>query len=269
MARRIFSAHIGYLFKEVPFADRFAVAAEAGFDAVEHPYDETFKAEAVGALLKASGLRFAQVPCTFGDAAKGEKGLAALPGRQMDFRAAFDAAFDFACAVGAPYVHPTAGIPDCNETAAAQDTYLENLHYAVERAAGTPVKILIEAISEAAVPGYALATLERACRVQDVFGPGNLSLLLDTFHAGAMGIDPAVWMAGNAWRLGHVHIADYPGRREPGSGAINFEAVLSTLDQQNVQAAIGFEFVPTASTAECLDFLAAWRARPDHIRRTA
>jgi len=268
MARRPFSAHIGYLFRELPFAERFAAAAEAGFDAVEHPYSEAFDPDAIRALLETNGLGFTQVPCAFGDAAKGEKGLASLKSRQSDFRAAFDAALEFALAVDAPYVHPMAGIPDREEAADALGVYFDNLRYAVERAAGTPIKILIEAISEAAVPGYALSTLERACRVQDAFGPGNVSLLLDTFHAGATRIDPAAWIGANAWRLGHVHVADYPGRGEPGTGAIDFEAVLSALDEQGFAGAIGFEFVPSASTGASLEFLAGWQARPNHIRRT-
>ena len=268
--RNSFSAHIGYLFRELPFAERFAAAAAAGFDAVEHPHDDTLDPVVLAGLLAAHGLRLAQMPFAFADAAKGEKGLAALPGRQEEFRAAFDRALDFAMAAGVPYLHPMAGIPRPEDAREAEGVYLANLHHAVERTAGTPVKILIEAISAAAVPGYALSTLEAACRVQDVFGPGNVSLLLDTFHAAASGVDPAAWIAANGYRLGHVHIADHPGRHEPGTGAIDFTAVLAALDAQGFDGAIGFEFVPSsAATAESLGFLPAWRAQQDHTRRRA
>ncbi|WP_291155362.1 TIM barrel protein [Ensifer sp. SSB1] len=267
-AQPIFSAHTGYLFKELPFEERFEAAAAVGFDAVEHPYLETFEPAVIRGLLKKHRLRFAQLSCAFGDLAMGEKGLAALPGRQSEFRATFDSALEFALAVDAPYVHPMAGVPPQGSDADAGSVYLENLHYAVQRTAGTPAKILIEAISERSVPGYALSTLEQACRVQDVFGPGNLSLLFDTFHARATGIDPAQWVAENAYRIGHIHIADHPGRQEPGTGTLDFEPVLSALQAQSFQGAIGFEFTPSANTVESLTFLAAWRARSE-IRRRA
>lgn len=264
----IFAAHIGYLFKELPFEERFGAAAAMGFAAVEHPYLETFEPAIIRGLLERHRLRFAQLSCAFGDLAKGEKGLAALSGRQPEFRAAFDSALEFALAVDAPYLHPMAGIPAEGSDAEAEGVYFENLHFAVQRTAGTPVKILIEAISERSVPGYALSTLEQACRVQDAFGPGNLSLLLDTFHARATGIDPAQWIAANAYRIGHIHIADHPGRQEPATGTIDFEPVLSVLEAQRFQGAIGFEFTPSANSVESLMFLASWRAKSE-IRRRA
>lgn len=263
--RSMFSAHIGYRFRELPFEERFEAAAAVGFDAIEHPYLETFEPAIIRGLLEKHRLRFAQLSCAFGDLAKGEKGLAALPGRQSEFRAAFDNALEFALTADAPYLHPMAGIPPSD--ADAESVYFENLHYAIQGTAGTPVKILIEAISERSVPGYALSTLEQARHVQDVFGPGNLLLLLDTFHASATGIDPARWIAANAYRIGHVHIADYPGRQEPGTGTIDFEPVLSALKAHGFQGAVGFEFTPSANTAESLTFLAAWRARSETRRR--
>jgi len=261
----MFSAHIGYLFRELPFEERFEAAAAVGFDAVEHPYLETFEPAIIRGLLEKHRLRFAQLSCAYGDLAKGEKGLAALSGRQSEFRTAFDSALEFARAVDAPYLHPMAGIPP--RDADAESVYFENLRYAVQRTAGTPVKILIEAISERSVPGYTLSTLEQACRVQDVFGPGNLSLLLDTFHGCATGIDPAEWIAANAYRIGHIHIADHPGRQEPGTGTIDFESVLSALEAQRFQGAIGFEFTPSTNSVESLTFLASWRARSEIRRR--
>ncbi|WP_312366331.1 hydroxypyruvate isomerase family protein [Ensifer sp.] len=252
------SAHIGYLFSELPLLERLEAAASAGFTAIEHPSPWDVPATEMRSCLAANGLSFSQLCAVVGDASKGEKGLAALADREADFRESFNWALDYAVAVDCPFVHPMAGVPGNADAAAAAETYHRNLGYAVERTAGTNVKILIEAISEVAVPGYFMSTLEHASRVQDIFGPGNLALLLDTFHAQANGIDLVPWIGANSHRVGHIHIADHPGRHEPGTGSIDFDALLDALAEQGYEGAIGFEYIPSRTTIESAAFLPRW-----------
>ncbi|WP_104667786.1 hydroxypyruvate isomerase family protein [Ensifer adhaerens] len=253
------SAHIGYLFSDIPLLERLEAAAGAGFTAIEHPRPWEVPATEMRSRLAANGLSISQLCAAVGDASKGEKGLAALPGREMDFRAGFNRALDYAIAVDCPFVHPMAGVPGNADVAAAAETYHRNLSYAVERTAGTSVKILIEAISEVAVPSYFLSTLYHASRIQDIFGPGNVALLLDTFHARANGVDLAQWIGANAHRIGHVHIADHPGRHEPGTGSIDFDALLDALAEQAYEGAIGFEYIPSKTTIDSAAFLPRWK----------
>ncbi len=152
-----------------------------------------------------------------------------------------------------------AGVPPTPDKAGVADTYHGNLGYAVERSAGTSVKVLIEAISEAAVPGYAMSTLGQAATIQDTFGPGNIALLVDTYHARATGIELEAWIAANSHRIGHVHIADHPGRHEPGTGGIDFESVLNVLADHAYQGAIGFEYIPSTTTIGSVGFLGRWK----------
>ena len=246
------SAHIGYLYTDLPLAERLAAAARDGFTAVEHPEPWAIPAAEMRARLADLGLVFAQV--TSGMGAPGEKGLAALPGREDAFRDGFARALDYAQAIGCPFVHPMAGVPDAGP-ASAQAIYRENVAWALDRCAGAGVRLLVEAIT---LPGYAMGTLADAAALQDAFD-GRLSLLLDTWHATVLGIDPAVWAAENAARIGHVHIADHPGRHEPGTGAIDFPRFLGALRAAGYGGAIGFEYVPSRPTAETVGFLPAWK----------
>lgn len=258
MTQNRFSAHLGYLFTELPLAERMDAAAASGFTAVEHPQPFAMDATAMRSILDRLGLTFAQLAGGTGDASKGEKGLASLPGRQAEFRAGFDRALEYAAIVGSPFVHPMAGVPTDSDSARIRDVYLENIGYAVERTASAGMKVLIEAISSAAVPGYYMSTLDKAVEVQDFFGAESVSLLIDTFHAAVTDVALPGWIPANAHRIGHVHIADFPGRHEPGTGGIDFDAILQALEEAGFSGAIGFEYVPSTSTAESVGFLASW-----------
>ncbi len=262
MLKQRLSAHIGYLLTELPFPERVAAAAEAGFTAVEHPQPFGVEADQMFLDLKLHGMVFSQIAAGTGDPVKGEKGLAALPGREGEFRDSFHQSLEYALRVGCPLIHPMAGVPGRIDPAEAKRTYLKNVDYAVEQTSGLPVKVLIEAISHAAVPGYYMSKLDDAVIVQDIYGPGNVSLLVDTFHAAANGVDLIPWVAANAYRIGHVHIADHPGRHEPGTGQFPFEQFLQALVTEEYEGAIGFEYIPRTDTNSGLGFLRAWKQHP-------
>lgn len=253
------SAHIGYLYTELPLGDRLAAAAREGFTAVEHPEPYAIPAPEMRLQLDDLGLAFAQITSGMGNSQRGEKGLAALPGREADFRAGFDRALDYAVAVRCPFIHPMAGVPAYDaDPVAVQATYRDNIAWALERCESSGLRLLVEAIT---IPGYAMGTLSQAVALQDAFD-GRLSLLLDSYHAATLGIDPAAWVAAHAARIGHVHIADHPGRHEPGTGRIDFPALLAVLRRAGYAGAIGFEYIPSGETADSLRFLPRWQHGP-------
>jgi hydroxypyruvate isomerase len=247
------SAHIGYLYTELPLAERPAAAARDGFTAIEHPEPWAMPAAEMRSRLADLGLTFSQVTSGMGDAAKGEKGLAALIGRQAEFRAGFDRALDYAQAIGCPFVHPMAGVPK-GGVLDAGETYRFNLSWALNRVEGTGVRVLVEAIT---IPGYYMGSLSLAAELQDQFH-GRFDLLFDTYHAAVLGEDPVRWIAQNAGRIGHVHIADHPGRHEPGTGTLAFDRILSALTTADYTGAIGFEYLPSAATSASAAFLPGW-----------
>jgi 2-dehydrotetronate isomerase len=251
------SAHIGYLFTELPLTARIAAARNAGFGAVEHPAPYGLDAQALGRLLKAEGLPFTQLASPSGDAQKGEKGLAALPGRESEFREGFYRALDYAEAVDCPFVHPMAGVTTAPDAGAV---LADNIAFAVETCRHRKPKVLIEAISSAAVPGYVLDHPDKSVALATRFG-GEVKILFDTFHAVACGIDPAAFVLRHGDMIGHVHIADHPGRHEPGTGQIDFDALRDALDETDFSGAIGFEFVPSRDTFSSLKWLGGWNRR--------
>ncbi|CAK7261405.1 MULTISPECIES: hydroxypyruvate isomerase family protein [unclassified Shinella] len=248
------SAHIGYLYADLPLAERPAAAAHDGFTAVEHPEPWAVPAKEMRARLADLGLTFSQVTSGMGDAAAGEKGLAALAGREAEFRAGFDRALAYALEVDCPFVHPMAGVPKGGLLDAAE-TYRLNLSWALNRVEGSGVRVLVEAIT---IPGYHMGSLTLAADLQDQF-QGRFALLFDTYHAAVLGEDPRRWITRNAGRLGHVHIADHPGRHEPGTGTLSFESVLTALTAAGYAGAIGFEYIPSAATSASAAFLPGWK----------
>jgi len=157
---------------------------------------------------------------------------------------------DYAQIVGCPFVHPMAGVRG------EPDIYLGNIDWALGLCEGTGLRLLVEAIT---VPGYHIGTLARACALQDTFPA--VVLLFDSYHARVLGEDPAHWVRSHATRIGHVHIADHPGRHEPGSGTIDFDALLTALCDGGYAADIGFEFIPSTLTSASTGFVPGWAAR--------
>ncbi|MEW9617952.1 TIM barrel protein [Shinella sp. S4-D37] len=248
------SAHIGYLYGDLPLAERPAAAARDGFTAIEHPEPFAVPAREMRARLADLGLTFSQVTSGMGDAAAGEKGLAALAGREAEFRAGFDRALAYALEIDCPFVHPMAGVPKGGLLDAAE-TYRLNLSWALSRVEGSGVRVLVEAIT---IPGYHMGSLALAADLQDQF-QGRFALLFDTYHAAVLGEDPRRWITRNAGRIGHVHIADHPGRHEPGTGKLAFEPILTALAAARYAGAIGFEYIPSAAASASAAFLPGWK----------
>ena len=205
-----FAANLSMLFQEWVFLDRFACAADAGFRAVEFLFPYDHPPEAVGKALADAGLEQALFNLPPGDWAAGERGLAALPGREADFRDALDRALVYAEATGVPRLHAMSGLGDPDDPAARR-TYLENLAVAADRLAERGLDVLIEPINRRSVPGYFLCDFRMAESVLETLGRPNLKLQFDVFHPA----DPAWRHPDRPCRL---HRADRPcpDRRRPG-----------------------------------------------------
>ena len=246
------NAHLGYQFTEFEPMERFTQAANAGFKAVEwpavYPYDPLRLREIIDSL----GLSWVTVSLPFGDAAKGEKGVAALPGREEEFIEGLRAAIRYANVLGASWIHPMAGIAvEWNET--LRKTYLKNLGRAVEEAADHGLGTMIEVISE--VPGYVLGSYERAEQVVADIGSDSLCLLLDTYHAEVLTGDVIGVVRNWAGRIGHVQISDVPGRHEPGTGNIDFDRFFAVLEGTGYDGWAGCEYKPIHGTLAGLTHL--------------
>lgn len=258
-----FSAHIGYLFNEVPLEQRFAAARDAGFTVVEHPSLYSLPATRVKQLLAENGLGIVQSSFPAGDIARGEKGFAALPDQIERFRALLADSLDYAVEAGIPALHCMAGVrPADADRQQMWDTYIANMRMAANAAAERGVLLLIEPISSGSISNYFIEDPMEAVRAMAEIGAPNVRLLFDVFHATMTGQNPFAFIRDHAAQIYHIHIADHPGRHEPGTGKIEFERLYDTLEAVGYGGYIGCEYTPHGKTLDGLD----WMRRSPHSR---
>jgi hydroxypyruvate isomerase len=247
-----FAANISWLFQEWDFLDRFAAAADAGFSAVEclFPYDH--EVDAIAAQLARRNLTMALINLPPGDLMKGERGLAALPERRTDFRAALDTALRYADATGARRLHAMAGIAKGEAALAA---YKESLALACDIAGPRGIIITIEPLNRRDVPGYLLDDYGLAEQViADVARP-NLKLQFDVYHRQILRGDVIRGLESLIPVTGHVQIASVPERAEPLSGELDDRLVLNTLDRLGYDGFVGCEYKPANGTLAGLGWM--------------
>lgn len=255
-----FAANLSFLYTEWPFLERFAAAAEDGFEAVEFLFPYDFEALALARALRASGLEQALFNLPAGDWAKGERGLAALSGREGEFDAGLELALDYALSLGCRRLHAMAGLADPGD-ATAQATYLANLRRAARRLAPHGIELMIEPINQRDMPGYFLRTQAQAVAVIEAVAEPNLRLQMDCYHCQISEGDLLAKLAAHFDCLGHVQIAGVPLRHEPDEGEVNYGAIFKALDGLGYGGWIGCEYRPRASTREGLGWLSAARVK--------
>ncbi len=256
---RKFSAHLGYLFTDLPLEERFRAAKRFGFDGVEHPGPYAAPATDVARWLSEIELPFIQMALPAGDAARGEKGIAALPERVAAFRESIPRGLDYARQIGCTAVHAMSGVrPAGMSHEQLWDTYIENMGVAADAASERGLTLLIEPIGSGTLPDYFMDQPTLAVRAIRELGRDNVRLIFDAFHAANGGLDPAAFVRDNGRLIHHMHIADHPGRHEPGTGTIDFNALYAALDDVGFTGFIGCEYVPAALTQDGL----AWM--PEH-----
>lgn len=251
-----FAANLSFLFNEVPFMDRFAAAAAAGFRAVEYlfPYEED--KNAVAQALRDHGLQNVLFNLPPGDWAAGERGLGALPGREQDFRAGVEKALDYALAAGTTQLHALAGVvPTHADLAECRDTFIQNLRYACERLAPHGITLLIEPINTRDMPGYFLNYQKDAHALLASVGAPNLKVQMDFYHAQIMEGDIISTFRQYLPHIGHVQIASVPNRHEPDVGELNYPWLFAMMDEAGYDGWIGCEYRPRNGTTTGLGWL--------------
>lgn len=255
-----FSANLSLLFTERPLTERFAAARAAGFAGVEIQFPYAEPKERLAEPLRASGLPLVLHNLPAGDWAAGERGIAALPGRKAEFRDGVFRAIDYAGALGCPQLNCLAGLsPPGTERARLLDVLSENLAFAAAALKRAGLRLLIEPINDRDVPGFLLNRLDEAAAVIAGIGADNLFLQADLYHMAMMGEDIVGDLAKHAPRIAHVQIADAPGRHEPGTGTLDFPALLAGLERLDYGGFVGCEYVPAAGTEAGLGWMAAYR----------
>lgn len=242
-----FAANLTMMFTERPFVERFAAASEAGFEGVEFLFPYDHDPSVLRGALDAAGLKLALFNAPPGDWEAGERGMAALPGREREFRAAFDLALRYAEALAPNRIHIMAGN---TSGPAARAVYIDNLRWAAGRA---PERVLvIEPINARDMPGYFLNRSDEAVAIIETIGAPNLRLQFDLYHAQITEGDLTRRLEALIGRIGHIQIAGVPDRHEPDGGEVNYPHLFATLDRLGYDGWVGCEYRPAGRTEDGL-----------------
>ena len=250
-----FAANLSMLFVEYPFLDRFSVAAEAGFTAVEcqFPYDHT--SQELSECLDSTGLELILLNIPAGDLAAGERGLAVFPDRQAECREQIDYGLDYAARLGCPQVHLLSGlVPAGLEREVALSTYVGNIRYAVRKAGQGGPKILVEPFNSVDVPNYLVRTVEYARRVIELAGGEGVGLQFDFYHTQMEQGDLASTFKRHYDLVSHIQISGVPGRHEPDDNEINYTYLFDLIDALGYEGHVGCEYNPRSGTVEGLNW---------------
>jgi len=249
-----FAANLSMMFTELDFLDRFQAAANCGFRGVEFLFPYEWPAGELAKRLLGNGLTQALFNMPPGDLQAGERGLAAVPGREQAFRDGLERALEYAEILRCPQIHVMAGmLADDSDCAPAHDCYVENLAWAADRASQQGVRVLIEPINTRHdMPGYFLSTTAQARGVMAEVGSKNLFLQCDLYHVQIMDGNLADTITENLPLIRHFQIAGVPGRHEPDSGEINYPFLFSLIDSLGYDGWIGCEYRPAGATADGL-----------------
>jgi hydroxypyruvate isomerase len=253
-----FAANLGHLFTERPLLERIGAAAAAGFAAVElqFPYDmapATVKAELKRHGLTQLGINTPQTP---------ESGLAALPGREREWEAAFKRALDYVTAIGGTAIHCMTGVVPPEQRPAAETVFIKNLERAAAEAAKANITLLIEPINARDRPNYFLSRVEHAADIVAKVGAPNVRIQFDFYHVQIMGGDLIRRFEKFLPAIGHLQIAAVPTRGEPDEGEINYPAVFEAIDRSGYKGWIGCEYKPRTRTEDGLGWAKKYGVAP-------
>lgn len=244
-----FSANLGFLWTDRPLAEAIRAAKLAGFDAVEchWPYEQPLAD--VQAALRETGLTMLGLNTVRGPL---NAGMAALPDRVTEARAAIDQAIAYGAAIGAQNVHVMAGQ---TEGELAEQTYLENLRYASKQADAKGMGILIEPLNAFDMPGYFLRDTVHALELLDKLNLANVKLMFDCYHVGRMEGDVIGRFDACMPYIGHVQFAAVPDRGAPDHGEVDYAKVFAHIDRSGWTLPLGAEYKIAGNTEATLGWM--------------
>lgn len=253
-----FAANLSMMFNEWEFLDRFKAAAEAGFEAVEFLFPYEHPVEQVSLALAGAELEQALFNLPPGDWARGERGMAAIPGREAEFRASVETALTYAQATGVKRLHMMAGHADPRDPA-AQAAYRASLAYAADKLDEHGIDLLLEPINGKDMPGYFLNDFDAAAAYVRESGRPNVRLQFDMYHCELIHGDVSGKLKALYPLVGHVQVASANGRHEPDALGPDYPRLFAELDGLGYTGFVGCEYRPRAGTLEGLGWFSDWK----------
>jgi hydroxypyruvate isomerase len=252
------AANLSMLFTELDFPARFQAAARAGFKGVEYLFPYAYDKHALAQRLKDNGLVQVLHNLPAGDWEAGERGIACHPDRIAEFRQSVAKAAEYAQALDCPRVNCLAGkTPAGADLQAVHDTFVANLSYAADELKKAGILLVMEPINTLDIPGFYLSHTQQAVELIAEVGSDNLKIQYDIYHMQRMEGELANTISRHLGAIGHMQLADNPGRHEPGTGEINFNWLLRHIDAIGYDGWIGCEYKPTTRTEDGLGWIKA------------
>jgi hydroxypyruvate isomerase len=246
-----FCANVSILFADAPFLERFAHAARAGFAGVEFWWPAGEDPDAVAAAIERAGLQVALFNFDAGDMAAGDRGLLTDPGRAGEFRANVPVALALARRVGCRRLNALVGL---ERPGVAREEQLAlaagHVRWAADQAAPHGIDVTIEAVNTFDNGPVALHTTRQALDFIAAVDRPNVRLQYDVFHMQRMEGNLVATLTEHMDAIGHIQVADAPGRGEPGTGEINYPFVLAAVEALGYDGWVGLEYRPTTPTTE-------------------
>lgn len=255
-----YAANLSTLYTEVPFLERFARAASAGFAAVEFLFPYEAGVETIKTRVDDLGLTVALFNLHAGNLEAGEWGTLSNPAQRDYFRWSFRTAVEAATRLNCRCINTMFGNRIAQlEPNVQVDCAVENLLWAAPQAAQAGITLLVESLNPTDFPDCFLHTTAAAMGIVNQVKHPAVKLQYDLYHAqmteGRL-IDTATAYFSY---IGHIQIADVPGRHEPGTGEINYPMVLAALQTLGYRGYVGLEYRSSGETNASL----AWLPRED------
>lgn len=252
---RRFTANLSLLFTELDFIDRFKAAKDCGFSAVEIQFPYSYPVEIIAQALQENDLQLVLFNVSAGDLLQGGEGLAAVPEKQTQFRDAIAETIIYAQRLKPEIVNVLPGrVSDLERKQAYLATFKENLHFAVNEFSRLGVETVFEAINTYDMPGFLIHSSQQMLDIIEQIDHPDLFMQYDVYHMVMMAENPVSFIHRYAGKIGHIQIADVPGRGQPGTGKIDFNGLFQAIVESGYRGWIGAEYKPTGATAKTLEW---------------
>jgi len=253
----LFAANLSLMYAEHDFVDRFAAAARDGFRFVECQFPYERPAAQLVQRLADHGLEQVLINAPIGQ--PGDRGIAALPGREDEFRRSFEQqALPYACTLRCPRIHVMAGtVPAGTSSEACRDTLLRNLQWAAPIAAAEGLSLLLEPLNPRDAPGYLYSRQAQAHDVVLALGAPNVKVQFDLYHCQISEGDVAIKLREYlpTGRVGHIQFAGVPERHEPDIGELHYPYLFKLIDELGWTEPLGAEYKPRGATSTGLGWM--------------
>jgi len=248
-----FAANLTMLYPDSPFLERFARARASGFRFVEYLFPYEYEPAVLARALAQNNLTQVLFNLPAGNWSAGDRGIAAHPDRIHEFRQGVARALEYASVLGVRQLNCLVGKRDERIPLEEQTrVMIENLRYAARALAEREMTLLVEHLNPYDVPGFLIITPQRALEIQEQVGAPNLKIQYDVYHAQRTAGELAYTLQNYLARIGHIQIADNPGRHQPGTGEINYRFLFEWIDKLGYRGYIGLEYAPQGTTEESL-----------------